>query len=130
MLPLLLNFHSAETSFEIEPADQLTAEKIYERRWALTLLDLVLGRLRDEYASDGKAKLFEHWKVTLTGASQAAPYAELGARLNLSEGAVKVAVHRLRQRYRELLRAEIAETVASPAEVEDEIQSLFAALAS
>src|SRR6185295_13692541 len=120
---------TAESLLGLDPADKLTAEKIYERRWALTLLDLVLARLREEYAADGKAKLFETLKATLTGASRSAPYAELGERLGLSEGAVKVAVHRLRQRYRELLRAEIAETVASEAEVDEEIRHLFAALA-
>lgn len=128
-LILPLNFKSAETSIELDPADQLTAEKIYERRWALTLLDVVLARLRDEYVSDGKEKLFEQLKATLTGTSRTTPYAALGEQLGLSEGAVKVTVHRLRLRYRELLRAEIAETVASPAEVEDEIRNLFAALA-
>lgn len=128
-LPLPMNFRSAETSFEYEPADHLTAEKIYERRWALTLLDVVLGHLREEYVSDEKEKLFEELKSTLTAGSKSAPYAELGERLDLSEGGVKVAVHRLRQRYRELLRAEIAETVADPGEVDEEIRNLFAALA-
>jgi RNA polymerase sigma-70 factor (ECF subfamily) len=117
-----------ESSCGVEPADSVTAEKIFERRWALTLLDEVLLRLREEYVSDGKEKLFEELKVTLTEASRSVPYAEIAARLDLSEGAVKVSVHRLRQRYREVLRAEIAHTVASPGEVEDEVRNLFAAL--
>jgi RNA polymerase sigma factor (sigma-70 family) len=118
----------AETSCAIEPADQMTAEKIFERRWALTLLEQVMQQVREHYVRDGKTRLFEEIKSTLAGASRSAPYAEIAARLGMSEGAVKVAVHRLRQRYRELLRAEIAHTVASPGEVEDEIRHLFAAL--
>jgi len=120
---------SVESSCGFEPADLTTAEKTYERRWALTLLDQVLRRLRADYARDGKENLFEQLKPTLTEASRTVGYAEIAVRLNSSEGAVKVAVHRLRQRYRELLRAEIGETVATPGEVEDEIRNLFAALA-
>jgi RNA polymerase sigma factor (sigma-70 family) len=120
---------TAETSCGFEPADQLTAEKIFERRWALTLLEQVLHRLRAEYVSDDREKLFEQLKPTLTEASRTVAYAEIATRLGTTEGAVKVAVHRLRQRYREVLRAEIADTVASPEEVEDEIRNLFAALA-
>lgn len=120
----------AETSCGVDPADGVTAEKIFERRWALTLLDHVLQRLREEHIRDGKEKLFEQLKVTLTEASRSIRYVEIAARLDMSEGAVKVAVHRLRQRYRELLRVEIAETVTSPAEVEEEIRALFSALAS
>lgn len=118
-----------ETSCGFEPADNVTPEKIFERRWALTLLDQVLRRLRQEYIHDGREKLFDQLKPTLTEASRTVRYAEIAARLDTSEGAVKVAVHRLRQRYRELLRAEIADTVADPREVEDEIRNLFAALA-
>ncbi|HLX71004.1 MAG TPA: RNA polymerase sigma factor [Verrucomicrobiae bacterium] len=121
---------AVETSFGAELAHELTAEKIFERRWALALLDQVLRRLREEYTRDGKQKQFEQLKQTLTEASRSVPYAEIATRLGTSEGAVRVAVHRLRQRYRELLRAEIADTVASPAEIEDEIRNLFAALAS
>jgi len=119
----------AEISCGFEPADNTTAEKIYERRWALTLLAQVLRRLREEHVREGREKLFEQLKPTLTEASRTVRYAEIAVRLGTSEGAVKVAVHRLRQRYREVLRAEIADTVASPAEVEDEIRNLFAALA-
>ncbi len=120
---------SAETSCGFEPADQLTAEKVFERRWALTLLDQVLRQLRQEYVSDGKQALFDQLKHTLTEASRSVPYTEIALRLNTSEGAIKVAVHRLRQRYRELLRAEIASTVAGSEEVDDEIRNLFSALA-
>ena len=119
---------NAESSCGFEPADNSTAENIFERRWALTLLDQVLRRLRDEYVRDGKQRVFEQLKGTLTEESRSVRYAQIAASLGTSEGAVKVAVHRLRQRYRELLRAEIAQTVASADEVEDEIRNLFAAL--
>jgi RNA polymerase sigma-70 factor (ECF subfamily) len=121
---------AAETSFGREPADLLSADKIFERRWALALLEQVLRRLREEYTRDGKEKQFEQLKGTLTEASRLLPYAEIAARLATSEGAVKVAVHRLRQRYRELLRAEISDTVADAREIDDEIRNLFAALAN
>jgi len=119
----------AETKYGLEPADPATAEKIFEQRWALAMLDQVLRRLRAEYVRDGRENLFEKLKPTLTEASRTVAYAEIATRLRTTEGAVKVAVHRLRQRYREVLRAEIADTVASPGEVEDEIRNLFAALA-
>ena len=128
-IPIPINIGTAETSCGFEPVDNVTAEKIYERRWALTLLAQVLRRLREEYVQAGREKLFEQLKPTLTEASRSVRYAEMAVRLGTSEGAVKVAVHRLRQRYREVLRAEIADTVASPAEVEDELRNLFAALA-
>jgi RNA polymerase sigma factor (sigma-70 family) len=123
-----IDVQSAENSYGVEPAENTTAESIFDRRWALTLLEQVLVRLRAEYAQDGKTKLFEHLKSTLTGERRAAPYAEIGASLGMSEGAVKVAVHRLRQRYRELLRQEIAHTVSGPEQVEEEIRALFSAL--
>jgi RNA polymerase sigma factor (sigma-70 family) len=120
---------TAETSGGFEPADHLTPEKNFERRWALTMLEQVLRRLRAEYVRDGRENLFEQLKPTLTEVSRSVRYAEIAAQMGTTEGAVKAAVHRLRQRYRELLRAEIADTVASPGEVEDEIRNLFAALA-
>ena len=123
-----INVQTAETSYGLEPAESVTADKIFEQRWALTLLEQVLARLRAEYARDGKAGTFSELKFTLTGERRSAPYAEIASRLDISEGAVKVAVHRLRQRYRELLREEIAHTVSGPEEVEEEIRALFAAL--
>ena len=128
-IPIPIDVGTAETSCGFEPVDRLSAEKIYERRWALTLLAQVLRRLREEYVRAGREKLFEQLKPTLTEASRTVRYAEMAGHLGLSEGAVKVAVHRLRQRYREVLRAEIADTVDSPAEVEDELRNLFSALA-
>ena len=125
-----LQGHEAENGCALEPAEGLTPEQSFEWRWALTLLDNVLRRLREEYAASDREKLFEELKPTLTEASRAVRYAEIATRLGTSEGAVKVAVHRLRQRYRALLRAEIADTVASPGEVDDELRNLFSALAS
>ncbi len=119
----------AETRYGLEPAHELTPEKLFERRWALTLLDEVLEKLRAEQVAAGKGAQFDTLKITLTTDARSAPYAQLATQLGLTEGAVKVAVHRLRQRYRELLRAEIAQTVASPADVDEEIRHLFAALA-
>lgn len=103
-------------------------ERAYDRQWALALLDRVLERLREEHVRAGKSAWFEQLRETLTAERGALPYVALGARLGLSEGAVKVAVHRLRQRYRELLRAEIADTLEDPAQVEEELRHLFAAL--
>ncbi len=121
-----LDEFDAEARLLHEPITD-SPEKIYERRWAMTLLDQVLARLRTEMAAAGKLGHFETLKFCLTGEKNA--YADVGARLGLSEGAVKVAVHRLRERYRALLRAEIAETVATEEEIDDELRSLFAALA-
>lgn len=129
-LPISIDAALAESAVGLELADTVTAEKIFERRWALALLEQVLRRLREEYTRDGKENQFEQLKPTLTEASRSVPYAEIAVRLGTSEGAVKVAVHRLRQRYRELLRAEIAQTVAGIEDVDDEIRNLFVALAN
>jgi len=125
---LSLDAESAECRYALEPADPVTADRIFERRWALTLLDQVLTRLQKEFVAAGRGKLFDELKSALTG--EKVPYGEIAARLNLNEGAVRVAVHRLRLRYRDLVRAEIAETVATEDEVDAEVQHLFAALAS
>lgn len=125
---LSLDAQTAEARYAVEPADGMTADRIFERRWALTLLEQVLARVRREFLAVGREKLFEELKVALTG--EKVPYAEIAVRLNLSEGAVRVAVHRLRTRYRELLRAEIGETVATEGEIDAEVQHLFAALAA
>lgn len=123
-----LDSNAAETRFHYEPADTATPDRQFDRRWALTLLDTVLKRLQQEYAEEGKGELFERVKSTLGGDRASAPYARIARELGTSEGAVKVAVHRLRQRYRAVLRAEIAQTVATAADVEDELRHLFAAL--
>jgi RNA polymerase sigma-70 factor (ECF subfamily) len=113
--------------YRAEPADEMSPEKAYERRWALTLLQQVLDRLACEFLTPGKARLFDELKVFLSG-EKGGSYAEIGSRLGMTESAIKATVHRLRQRYRELLRLEIANTVQSPEEIDEEIRSLFAAL--
>ena len=127
IVPLQLD--TAETRYGHEPADPLTPEQSFERRWALALLDEVLKRLGQEHAAAGTEKLFDLLKPCLVGDRQAQPYAALAAELGMTEGAVKMAVHRLRQRYRQLLREEIANTVADPVEVTEEMHHLFAVLA-
>ena len=126
--PLSLDFSSAETQVVFQPADGQTPEKAFEKRWALTLLEESLKRLRKEYADRGREALFEQLKTTLTEGRGGTAYAELSARLGMSEAAVKMAVLRLRQRYREVLRAEIAQTVSQESEVEDELREVFRAL--
>jgi DNA-directed RNA polymerase specialized sigma24 family protein len=126
---LPLDFGDAEVRYGREPGHRLTAEKLFERRWALALLEGVLARLREEHAARGKGELFDRLRGFLVGERQPGGYAGAAADLGLTEGAVKVAVHRLRQRYRELLREEIARTVHDPEQVDEEIRALFAALA-
>ncbi len=111
----------------IEPTDDLSPDKAFERQWALTLLDQALSRLRREYTLAGKEPLFEALKGCLTGDGPAESQAQIAASIGMSEGAVKVAVHRLRKRYREVLREDIAQTVGTPGEVEEELRQLFAA---
>jgi RNA polymerase sigma-70 factor (ECF subfamily) len=123
-----INRDDAESRYQAEPADTATPERVFERRWALVLLDQVLARLEDEYGQSGKTPLFAKLKMYLVADEPAARYAGVAVELGLSEGAVKVAVHRLRRRYGELLRAEVARTLERPAEVKEEIQALFAAL--
>lgn len=118
----------AEARYQLEPLDECTAEKIYERRWAMTVLDAALERLREDCVAAHKESLFEQLKGILGGDGPAARYAEIGAVLNMSEVAVKVAVHRLRQRYGEHIREEVARTLTNPAELEEEIRYLLAAL--
>lgn len=120
-----LDQERAEARYRLEPSHEQTAERHFERQWALTLLDRVLADLHDEYHRDGKGDVFDELKGAITGAANA--YAEIAARLQRSEGAVKVAVHRLRRRYRELMRARIADTVG-PGEVDDELRHLVAVL--
>jgi RNA polymerase sigma factor (sigma-70 family) len=118
----------AEGRYRAEPSHDLTAERLYERRWALTLLGQVLDRLGQEFHRSGKGALYDLLKVILTGAEGTASYVQIGAALGMTEGAVKKAAQRLRRRYREILRERIAETVEDPGQVEDEIRTLFAIL--
>jgi RNA polymerase sigma factor (sigma-70 family) len=125
VLPLELS--SGEDRYQREPAHEETPERIFERRWALSVLDRVVERLRNEFVQHGRPEHFERLKMFLIGKSDA-PYSALAREMNTSEGALKVAIHRLRKRYRELFRQEIADTVAVPAEVESELRFLAAAL--
>lgn len=104
-------------------------DQAFDRQWALALLERVLARLQEEHQAAGRRALFESLKDTLTRDRQGLPYATVASQLGMTEGAVKVAVHRLRLRYRELLRLEIAATVDNPGDVETELRELFAALA-
>ena len=122
-----LEFSSGEERYQREPAHDETPERIFERRWALAVLDRVMEKLRDECVRHGRPEHFQRLKVFLLGQSDA-PYAALAHEMNTSEGALKVAIHRLRKRYRELFRQEIADTVADPAEVESELRFLAAVL--
>jgi len=124
------DFQAAENQYNLAAAENLTPERLYEKRWALSLLDLVLRRLREEYGAAGKSRLFDRLKQFLSGEEALQSYGQVAAELEMTEGAVKVAVHRLRRRYRELLREEIAQTVATPEEFEDELRHLFTALAA
>lgn len=123
-----LDAEATETRFQSEPADERSPDKAFERRWAMVLLDRVLDRLQHEFATAARGHLFDELKSTLTGEDNESSYAAVGRRLGMTESNVKVAVHRLRRRYRELLREEIARTVEDPAAVDEEMRDLFAAL--
>jgi RNA polymerase sigma factor (sigma-70 family) len=124
---LPLEMSSGEDRYQREPAHDETPERIFERRWALSVLDRVVEKLRNEFVQHGRPEHFDQLKMFLLGKSDA-PYAALAREMNTSEGALKVAIHRLRKRYRELFREEIADTVADPGEVESELRFLAAAL--
>jgi RNA polymerase sigma factor (sigma-70 family) len=116
----------ADKDIEMEPTDPLTAEMIYERRWASTVLERVLSRLKDQYREAGNAALFDSLKDLLPNEPGAASQAEVAARLNMNENAVRQAFYRFRRRYQSLLREEIAQTVATPGDIEDELRHLIA----
>jgi RNA polymerase sigma-70 factor (ECF subfamily) len=119
----------AEGRYRCEPSHELTPERLFERRWAMTLLDLVLGRLEAESNAAGKGHLFAALGPSLLGKAEKVAYARVARELGCSEGAARTAAHRLRARFRDLLRVEIARTVDDPAAVEQEIRDLLAALA-
>lgn len=119
-----------EGRYLAEHAEAYTPEKLFEKRWAMALLDQVLHRLKAEYAAAGKETQFERLKLSLWGEKTESPYAELSAQLGLTEGALKVAVYRMRRRYRDLLREEVARTVGSPAEVDEELRQLISVVSS
>ena len=123
--PISLDGADAETRYRLEPSDPETPELVFERRWGATVMERTMERLRTEYA--GEPGRFERLKPCLTG-DNPDRYAEIGAALGLAESAVKAAVHRLRQQYGRLLREEIAETVTSPTEVDEELRHLLGVL--
>lgn len=124
---LSLDWQDADTRYQIDPPDQLSPDKLYDRAWAVTLLEQVITRLRAESAAEGKAEVFEQLKPFLTVGKGEIPYAQAAASLGLNESAARVAVHRLRKRYRELLRAEVAQTLSHPADLDEEMRALFRA---
>lgn len=127
-LDLPLDFDSGESRYRIEPSHELTPERLYERRWVLTLLDQVLDRLRIELTEAGKSEHFEHFKGALVGDVTTSDYQEAAAALGITAAAAKQEAYRMRKRYRQLFRKEVARTVADDAEVDDEIGRLLAAL--
>lgn len=129
-LPLDDLLRDAERRYSLEPRDSLTPERIFERQWALTLLARVFDQLQAEAAESGKGAQFDRVKGLLVGDGDDAGYRALAAELDMTEGALKVAMHRLRQRFKERIREEIAHTVANPGDVGDELRYLMAALRS
>jgi RNA polymerase sigma factor (sigma-70 family) len=125
---LTLDFDHGERSYHQEPSHEATPEALYARGWALALLRQGLVKLREELAGAGKQRLYDCLKEILSADEPPRPYAELVSELGMSREAIKVAVHRLRRRYRELVRAEVAQTVITAEEVEDELRDLFAAV--
>lgn len=125
---LALDFQAHDSKCGVEPVDHATPERLFERQWALALLDDVMNQLRRESVDAGKLANFEALKAFLSRGDADTPLADVALKLGISENAAKVAAHRMRKRYRELLRAEVSQTLADPQEVDDEIQHLFAAL--
>jgi RNA polymerase sigma factor (sigma-70 family) len=125
---LSLDVTAAEDSYRNDPADQMTPERLYERQWALSLLDLTLDRLRQEWVAAGKETLFATLQNFLSGERKSVTCAQAALQLGMSEGAVRTAVHRLRQRYGEILRAEVAQTLSRPEDLEDELRHLLTVL--
>ncbi len=127
-IPISLDDTDAEARYQLEPLDLMTPELLFERRWAMTLLDQVLMRLRNEMSGAGKIEIFEGLKDVLSTGKNEISYSEIGEGLGMSEGAARTAAHRLKKRYRELLRDEIGKTVADSTEIEDEIRYLIVVL--
>lgn len=127
---LSLDFDSGESKYSVEAVDSVTPERLFEQQWAIALLARVLDRLGDEFAAKDKSQQFDQLKPFLSGSKPGEAFSEAADALGISEAAVKVAAHRLRKRYRELLRHEIAQTVATSEDVDDEIRNLFAVLGS
>ena len=127
--PLLsLDLAAGESRVSLEPAHELTPERLYERQWALTMLELVVGRIEAEYQKAGKARQFELLRDALGGGRERLPYVEIAEELDMTVENARQAAHRMRKRYRALLRNEVARTVANPSDVDDELANLFEAL--
>jgi len=124
---LSLDWQTADTQFQVAAAQEPSPDKAFDREWAVALLAKVIERLQAECLADGKAKLFEHAKQFLTAGQAEAAQREAASSLGIEEGALRVAVHRLRKRYRQLLRDEIANTLADAAMVDEEMRALFGA---
>ena len=122
---LSLDVGSGEGRYIPEATSDLSPEKLYEKRWAMALLDKVVARLKAEYSSVGKSELFRLFVEYLVPGTSRTPYRKIASQVGMSEGAVKVAIHRLRKRYREILRDEVAQTLTDNEKVEDEIKYLF-----
>lgn len=125
---LSIDVAAGEQRYGYEPVDEWTPEALFERRWALTLLEQVIERLRADYEAKGKGRLFELCKPFLTGAGAGPPQEDIARELDMNETALRVAVHRLRERYRDMLRHEVSQTIAEPDAVEDELNLLRSAL--
>jgi DNA-directed RNA polymerase specialized sigma24 family protein len=128
VVPLSLEFDGAEGRYRFEPADKETPQTLFERRWALTVIERSLAEVRKEWEAASRADEFEALKSCLLGGAPAGGYAAVAREISSSEGAVRVAVHRLRRKFQKRLREEIADTVADPSEVDDEIRYLLRAL--
>ena len=126
---LSLDWETADTKFQVADTTEPSPDKAFDREWAVTLLATVIERLRAEWDDDGKATQFDQLKIFLTAGKGAVPHADVARTLGMDEGAVRVVVHRLRKRYRELLRDEIAHTLSDPAQVDEEMRALFGAFA-
>ena len=128
IVPLSLDWRDADTRYQINPADDLSPDKLYDRAWAVTVLERVITRLREENSGDGKARIYAQLQRFLMMGKDDISYGDAATALQLTEGAVRVAVHRLRRRYRELLREEIGQTLSDPAQADEEMRVLFNAL--
>ena len=128
--PVSIDTDDAEARYRFEPADDATPDRLFDRAWATTLLDRVLGLLAREYAQTGRADVFDRLKVVLSQGKGAVPAADLAAQLGTTAGAVHTAAHRLKKRYRAILQEELAATLGDPSTVDDEIRWLFNAIST
>jgi RNA polymerase sigma factor (sigma-70 family) len=127
--PMSLDWQTADTKFQFAATNEPSPDQAFDREWALALLAKVIERLQKECAADGKARLFEQLKVFLTAGNGETAQHEMAKSLGMEEGAVRVVIHRLRKRYRQLLRDEIMQTLTDPAQADEEMRSLFGAFA-